>query len=251
MRCRFSINCCRLVPIAAAIVICAALGDVRPSLATKPAEILRYEVSWNGNRAGHGDVTTIRDAQRVNVTVQAVSDGALKAVLEFWSRVQATFNAANFQPEKYVYQLRSNILRSEVVDLSFDHGTGLVTVNKLLGKARESHSEKIARVYDPVTAIYLLRRQKDFSKPACVDIYDGKARCRLFVSAGAAEPVTVKCGLYYGIGLQFRLVKLTGDKEELFAGKVWISDDAHRVPLMLTSSHQVGTVRLELVQIER
>lgn len=248
---RLSITWCRLVLFPAVIVICAGLADVRPGYATKPTEILRYEVSWNGNRAGHGDITTVVDVQRINVTVQAVSDGAVKAVLEFWSRVQATFGAGNFRPEKYVYQLKSNILRSEVVDLSFDHGTGLVTVNKLLGKARESHSEKIAEVYDPVTAIYRLRRQKDFSKPSRVDIYDGKARSRLFVSAGLAEPVSVKCGLYYGIGLQFRLVKLTGDKEELATGKVWVSNDDQRIPLLLTSSHRVGTLRLELLQVER
>jgi len=248
---RFAVTCARWVPVAFAMAIIVVISDVRQSLASKPTEILRYEVMWNGQRAGHGDITTVQDAQRINVTVQAVSDGALKAVLEFWSRVQATFAAPSFRPEKYVYQLKSNILRSELVDLSFDHGTGLVTVNKLLGKARESHAEKIASVYDPVSAIYRLRRQKDFSKPSCVDIYDGKASARLFVSAGAVEPLAVKCGSYYGIGLQFRLVKLTGDKEELFAGKIWISDDAHRVPLMLTSRHQVGTVQLELVQVER
>jgi Protein of unknown function (DUF3108) len=251
MRPRFVITCCRWASVAAAVVVFAAFSDVRPSLGATPTEILRYEVSWNGKRAGHGDITTVHDAKRTSVTVQAVSDGALKAVLEFWSRVQATFGAASFRPEKYVYQLKSNILRSELVDLSFDHGTGLVTVNKLLGTARECHSEKIAQVYDPVSAIYRLRRQRDFSKPVCVDIYDGKARSRLFVSAGAVEPVAVKCGLYHGIGLEFRLLKLTGDKEELIAGKVWISNDIHRVPLLLTSSHQVGTVRLELLQVER
>jgi hypothetical protein len=218
--------------------------------ATSP-EILRYEVTWNGNKAGHGDVTTTRDADRVNVTVQAVSDGALKAVLEIWSRVQASFGAKTFKPHQYTFRLRSNLLRSEVVDLNFDHDSGLVAVNKFKGDEHESHQEKFESTVDPITAAFLLRTQKDFQKPRFVDVYDGKARARLFVSAGASEPVTVRGGAFQSIRLDLKLVKLTGDKENLGAATIWISNDNHRVPILLTSSHVVGTVRFELVNIER
>jgi hypothetical protein len=251
MACRALFRWKRLVLIVALIAMSASVHDVRCGLANKPTEVLRYEVSWNGKRAGHGDITTMNDAERVSVVVQAVSDGALKAVVDLWSRVHATFGASDFRPEKYVYQLKSNVLRSELVDLTFDHGTGLVMVNKQMGKERESHSEKIGEVYDPISAVYLLRRQKDFSQPSYVDIYDGKARARLFVSPGTPQIVAVKCGSYQGIALQLRLVKLTGDREQLAKGKVWISDDDHRIPLLLTWSHLVGTVRFELVQVER
>jgi hypothetical protein len=47
------------------------------------------------------------------------------------------------------------------------------------------------------------------------------------------------------------LVRLTGNKEEIGAATLWISDDAFRIPLLLTSSPIVGTVRFELVQVQR
>jgi hypothetical protein len=84
-----------------------------------------------------------------------------------------------------------------------------------------------------------------------VDVYDGKARARLFVTPAGTEYLTVKGGLYPAIRLRLRLVRLTGNKEEIGAATLWISDDAFRIPLLLTSSPIVGTVRFELVQVQR
>ena len=221
-------------------------------LASGPSEILRYEVTWNGSKAGHGDITTKIDPKKKNVTViaQAVSDGVLKAVCEIWSRVQATFAARTFKPKTYSFNLKSNLLRRELVDVTFDHKTKTVKVNKLLGGERESHSEKFSGVYDPITAAYLLRNQKDFTKPMYVDIYDGKDRARLFVNPMGTEQVRLKTGVHPAVRLSLRLVKLTGNKEELATGQLWISNDRHRIPLLLTSSPLVGTVRFELVQAQ-
>jgi len=220
--------------------------------ASERAEILRYEVTWNGSKAGHGDITTRIDPERKDVTVvaQAVSDGVLKAVCEIWSRVQATFAARTFKPKTYAFNLKSNLLRQESVDVTFDHKTKTVKVNKVLGRDRESHSEKFTGVYDPITATYLLRNQKDLTKPMYVDIYDGKDRSRLFVNFMCSEPVKVRTGVHPAVRLSLRLVKLSGDKEELARGQLWISDDKHRIPLLLTSSPVVGTLRFELVQAQ-
>ncbi len=110
--------------------------------AFESGEVLRYEVSWNGNRAGHGDVTTTREASLVKVMAQAVSDGPLKKILEIWSRVQATFTLRGFKPQQYSFILKSNLGGIEGVDLSFNHATSLVQVNKRKGDERESHAEK-------------------------------------------------------------------------------------------------------------
>ncbi len=213
-------------------------------------EVLRYEVSWNGNKAGHGDVTTTRDASLVKVMAQAVSDGPVKKILEIWSRVQATFTLRGFKPQQYSFILKSNLGGIEGVDLSFNHDTSLVQVNKRKGDERESHAEKFAGTYDPITAIYLLRSQKDLTKPLFVDIYDGKDRSRLFVNRVGEEQVQVKTGLHSAVCLSWRLAKLGHGMQELATGKLWISNDRNRVPLLLTSSPVVGTIRLELVQAQ-
>jgi hypothetical protein len=225
--------------------------DVPMGIGVQPDEILRYEVTWNGKRAGHGDITTTGELGRVKVVVQAVSDGVLNTVVEMWSRIQSTFAPRTFTPHKYVFHLKSNLSPTEVVDLSFDPKTGLVQVNKQKGDEVESHCEKRDSAYDPVTAAYLLRHQPDLSRAMYVDVYDGKARARLFVTPAGTEYLTVKGGLYPAIRLRLRLVRLTGNKEEIGAATLWISDDAFRIPLLLTSSPIVGTVRFELVQVQR
>ncbi len=220
--------------------------------AAERSEVLRYEVTWNGSKAGHGDITTKIDPKRKSITViaQAVSDGVLKAVCEIWSRVQSTFTARTFKPKTYTFNLRSNLLRHEWVEVTFNHKTKTVKVNKVLGGEKESHSEKFSGVYDPITAAFLLRNQRDFKKPMYVDIYDGKDRARLFVNFVGTEQVRLKTGVHSAVRLSLRLVKLTGDKEELAKGQLWISNDQHRIPLVLTSSPVVGTLRFELVQAQ-
>ncbi|MBI4964912.1 MAG: DUF3108 domain-containing protein [Desulfomonile tiedjei] len=223
---------------------------VHCTLAAERSEVLRYEVTWNGNKAGHGDITTKANAKEVTVVAQAVSDGVLKAVIELWSQIHAKFTPKNFKPQTYKFHLKSSLSNPESVDLAFDHKTQLVQVNKQKGSERESHCEKFSGVYDPITAIYLLRHQADLSKPMFVDIYDGKDRSRLLVNPAGNQHVKVKTGMHQAVCLDLRLVKLTGDKKEVATGKLWISNDEHRIPLLLTSSPIVGTIRFELVQAQ-
>ncbi len=221
-----------------------------PTFAKDKTEVLRYEVSWNGNRAGHGDITMKTDSKMMSVTAQAVSDGALKALLEIWSRVQATFSASTFLPESYRFHLKSNLLRSEVVDLSFDQKKQTVHVNKSKAEGVESHSEKSGGLHDPISAVYLLRNQKDLDKPLFVDIYDGKDKARLFVYPEGPETVNVKAGSLSAVRMALRLERLGREPKEIAKGKLWISNDENRIPLLLTSSPIVGTIRFELVHAQ-
>jgi hypothetical protein len=60
----------------------------------------------------------------------------------------------------------------------------------------------------------------------------------------------VKAGGFNAVRLNLKLVKLSGERQEIGRASLWISDDDSRMPLLLTSSHMVGTVRFELVQVE-
>jgi hypothetical protein len=224
------------------IFLTGALGD------DHHMEILRYEVTWNGQKAAHGDITTKRDGADMHVSVQAVSDGVLKSMIELWSKVQAGFHAKTFRPQWYTFQLKSNLLPAELVNLTFDHKSGLVTVDKQKGEERENHQEQYQSAYDPITAAFLLRSQPRFEKALRVDVYDGKDRARLFVTPHTTGPLTVKGGTFQALGLDLKMVKLTGDKKELGKARLWMSDDSRRIPLLLTSNPIVGTIRFELLQ---
>jgi hypothetical protein len=238
----------RKVFFLAAILACL-MGPVSAFAASDGTELLRYEVTWNGNKAGHGDISTKKDAKTVNVTAQAVSDGVVKTLIEMWSRIQATFSAKTLQPLSYNFAFKSNLGSPELVTLTFDHKTKLVQVDKQRGTERENHAEQFSGLYDPISAAFLLRNQKDYTKPMFVDIFDGKDKSRLFVTYAGNEKLKVQAGLHPAVCLNLRLMKLTGDKKEVGNGKLWISDDQHRVPLCLTSSPLLGTIKFELVQL--
>ncbi len=211
-------------------------SNTRDACSSERIELLRYEVTWNGQKAGHGDITSVRNSKQINVTAQAVSDGVLKSIIELWSRIQATFHAKTFQPQTYRFHLKSNLGRPEIVDLLFDHNTNLVQVNKQRGDERENHAERFQGICDPITAAYRLRYQKDLSKPMYVDIYDGKDKSRLFVNPIGNEYLTLKTGVHPAISINLKLVRLGGDGRELATGKLWVSNDQYRIPLLLTSS---------------
>ncbi len=234
----------------ASLALCALLSS-DTARAAKPDEVLRYELTWNGQKAGHGNVAISRNAELVDVVVFAVSDGVVKSIAEIWCQVNSTFAAKTLKPASYRFQLKSNLLASEVVDLSFDQNKGLVAVNKHKRDEHESHVEQIGSAYDPLTAAFLLRSQKDLLKPMYVDIYDGKARARLFVTPGGQEQISVQGGTYPACRLGLRLVRLTGDKGEVGKALLWISDDEHRIPLLLKAPHITGMFRFELVSVER
>lgn len=235
---------------AAAIFLACSSVFVPEGQTSDRTEILRYVVTWNGNKAGHGDIATKKNGKVVDVTAQAVSDGVLKALTEMWSRIQATFSDRTFQPLTYNYAFKSNLSNPELVSLTFDHKTKLVTVDKVKGKEKENHAEQCAGVYDPISAAFLLRNRKDFTKPMYVDIYDGKGKSRLFVTYLGNDRLNLQTGQHPAVCLNLRLVKLHGDKSEVGTGKLWISDDEARIPLVLTSSPIVGTIRFELVQAQ-
>lgn len=236
----------RILLVTLAVVVTFWSG----AFARDKSELLRYEVTWNGSKAGHGDITTKSEDGKTSVVAQAVSDGALKTILEIWSRIQATFANKNFAPEFYRFHLKSNLLRSEVVDLSFDHKKQTVLVNKNLGGELESHSEKSVGLRDPVSAVFLLRNKKNFDKPMFVDIYDGKDKARLHVYPEGAEMVSVKAGKQEALRMNLRLERLGRETSEIAKGKLWISNDENRIPLLLTSSPIVGKIRFELVQAQ-
>jgi hypothetical protein len=244
-------SACRwtMLVVAAALVLVAAYGFAQDG--RQHQEILRYEVTWNGSKAGHGDITTKRGPRQTEVIAQAVSDGALKAVCEIWSRARATFTAKSYRPSAYRFTLKSNLLRQEMVDVKFDHKNKTVQINKILGGEREAHSERLggAAVYDPITAAFLLRGQKNFNRPMFVDIFDGKDKARLLVTPRGTEQIKTRTGVHPAYRLNLKLVKIRGN-EELATGQLWISNDRYRLPLLLTSSHVVGTVRFELVQAQ-
>ncbi len=235
--------------VRAVVALWLVLWAMGPGGSFANDEILKYEVTWLGKQAAHGDIVLKRGADLNTVVVQAVSDGNLKRLVEVWSRIQVKFTSDTMEPRWYHFELKSNRLPDEVVDLSFDHARKLVRVDKKKkGDDQDVHSEQFSRIYDPVTAIYLLRYQRDLTKAMQVDVYDGKDHARLYVNPIGTDVVTVKAGRFPALGLNLKVVKLTGSREELGKGTLWISNDERRIPLLLKSAPIVGQVQFELVE---
>ena len=232
-------------------------GGVTLALADKSTtashrEDLSYVVQWKGSQAGPGGITTIHDRGRVKIEATAVTDNPIKRILEIWCKVEAAFGIKNrrLKPKRYQYRIKSNLLRHERVELTFDKRSDIVTVYKRLGDHQERHKEKIGSALDPVTAAFLIRLLVDQKKRISIKIYDGRARCRLTADPVSTEHLVVKGGAFNAIKWNITIVKLTGKKEQLATGKLWVSDDNNRIPILLVSNVSVGTVRVELVRVK-
>jgi len=58
------IFCRNAVALLVVGAVCSAIFATGVCSAAGGTEVLRYEVTWNGNKAGHGDITTRRTVLR-------------------------------------------------------------------------------------------------------------------------------------------------------------------------------------------
>ena len=233
------------------------IGHVTFALADKSSSVshredLSYVVQWKGSQAGHGGITTIHDRGGVKIEATAVTDNPIKRILEIWCRVEGAFGIKNrrLKPKRYQYRIKSNLLRNERVELTFDKKSDIVSVYKLLGDRQERHKEKVGSALDPVTAAFFIRLLAHQKKRISINIYAGRARCRLTAVPVSKERLVVRGGAFNSTKWNMTIVKLTGKKEQVATGNLWVSNDNNRIPILLISNVSVGTVRIELVKVK-
>jgi hypothetical protein len=196
--------------------------------------------------------TVVAGRQVYNVRVEAKTSRALDLVWKMRDTIHSTFDARGLIPSRFTFHQREN---ARVIDTEarYDEATKRWVVNRQqVGKRRKSYDFESQNTLDPLTAVYLAR-SIDFKAGDRLyfNLFGGRYRYLLELYVERKEPVTMGSGKIveaYKIIPRLQNVTKRGYAERLNEAVIWISADARRLPIKLSSKIVFGSVYVELVE---
>lgn len=219
-----------------------------------------YQATWNGMFAvATAEVyttPTVVDGKKVyQVRVEAKTSRTLDWIWKMRDTISSTFDAKALQPSRFTFSQREN---SRVIDTDarLDHSTKKWAVNRQqVGKKTKIYQFESQNTLDPITATYLAR-STDFKvgDKMYFKVFGGRYQYLLELFVEKKEPVELASGKRveaYRIIPRIQNITKSGYADRLNDAVVWISADARRLPVKLSSKITFGTVYLDLMQDDK
>jgi hypothetical protein len=218
--------------------------------ALKVPEVLRYDLTWAGIKAGEASLEVTDEGAWVRITSTARSAKWLSLFYTVDDRVESRLSkdgSPRFigRPMNYRLTLREGRHRKNK-EVIFDSRNSKVTYIDYL--AEEKKELKVpAFTLDPLSSFFYLRTlDLKVGKPVYVTIFDSKKVWNVEVQVLRRERIEVPAGVFDTI-----LVKPLMKSEGIFYRKgeifIWLTDDEKRIPVMLKSKVKVGSIKASLV----
>jgi len=216
----------------------------------KIPEILHYDLTWTGIKAGEASLEIRQNGDEIYITSIARS---IKWVSVFYtvndmveSRLQKNLKTQGIgQPVNYRLNIREgkNRKNKEVI---FDHAAlKAIYIDHLENERKEFEIPSF--IFDPISSFYFLRTQNlEVGKSLYVTVFDSKKVWNVEVQVLRKEKVAVPAGKFDTI-----VVKPLMQSEGIFYRKgeiyIWLTDDERRIPVMLKTKVKIGSVNALLV----
>ena len=240
--------------LAALSAVAALAGSATPGEppAATPApvfagETLTYAMSWGPFAGGMMRIATSpamdlggRAAYRIELT--AISNEFISNFFVVRDSIISWIDAQTLESLRYEkHTVEGKRVDDERID--FDHDTGIA----VRGNRRIPFTPP---VFDSLSAVYYLRtRPLPASEPLDLEVVSGKHAYRLEVDVEGLEAVKTPAGLFRARKVHPRM------KEEGLLRKqadlwLWLTEDDNRVPVMIRSKLNFGTLTAKLVRRE-
>lgn len=257
---------CRVKPLAA----------VHDRLPFGPGELLSYDVAFLGIRTGKvnlkvGEKTVVDGIGTYPLQAQAKTDGFLEVLGNFDARMVSFFDPRTLMPVRMANRVVSTQRFEDTPTISREDGAFAPAVigpdgpngggvharlkrtgpdGKLDKKARLKSS---ADVVDLLSVVYYLRsRALPPGAPFCFELYHRRRLWRVEGTVGGVELVRAPIGARRAQRLDARISATTGkQKAEPRQVTAWLSDDADRFPVLVSTPDKVGSLELRLLSAER
>lgn len=219
-----------------------------PASAMSPNEKLVYDVSWSGVKAG----TTVQEFSTKGNELHIVTNTRSTPWLDTFFRVEDRAESVvvrgsgdRFGVPRYFRNKISEGSHRRLKEARFDHQKLKVEAKDLLGK--KQHTDDIsANTFDPLSVVYYVRTlELTPGKSLFVDIYDCKKLWNTEVKVLRREEVETPVGRFKTIVVQ-PLMKADGFFARTGEVKVWLTDDALRIPVMVSTKVKIGKIKAVL-----
>lgn len=212
-------------------------------------ERLVYDISWSGITAGTATQEILRDGESLRMVSTARSAAWLSAFFTVDDRIEALMSPGSSQfplglPATYSEKVREGPTRRHKL-VTFDHRQRQAVVEDLLGKTKVSFPVT-AITYDSLSCFFFARMQKmEPGTSFYVDIFDGKRLHNTEVKVIGRE--TVKTGLgAFSTVLIMPILKTEGIFSKTGDIRIWLTDDARRIPVKMRSKVKIGSITATL-----
>jgi len=222
-----------------------ALDPGRPALPFAPGERADYDVALGAIHAGTARIVVGEPSGEVwPIVLLAKSEGVL-SILGIRESLTSFLDAASGLPRG------SLLVASELGDrhedrTTFDRAAGTATLEvRRKGRLAERTVQVARDAHDLPTAIARLRSElREPGQRVEVPVLSGAQAFVLVAEAEAREAIEVPAGRHAALRVRLRL----GFSGPFSGGdvRVWLSDDARRVPLVIEAPFAIGTVRAKL-----
>ena len=214
-----------------------------------------YKASWNGIPVATAVVSTtsqmIAGKKFYTVRVDAKTSAILDLFWKMRDTITSTIEAKVLAPTRFTFSQREN---QKVIDTEakFDRNAKKWSVYRdERTQVKKYEFDQPPNTIDPITAVYLARSQ-DFKvgDRLYFNIFGGKYRYLLDLEVERRETIEIASGKVEAFKIVPRLKNhmKEGYAERMNEASVWISADARRVPVMLSSKIFVGNIYMEKIE---
>lgn len=249
---------------------------LRDHLPFGPGEQLSYDVALLGVRTGKvnlrvGERAWVDGIATYPLHAQAKSDGFLEVLGNFDARMVSFFDPRSLMPVRMVNRVVVQQPFKDAPYVSREDGAfnaahvtdgnavGGIVNARLRRTGPDSGIDKTARlrssadVVDLLSVIYYLRaRELTASTPVCFELYH---RRRLWHVEGVVKPAELKSapiGSRRAVRLEAVVTRVGGlDPPPPRPVTAWITDDADRLPLLVSTPDKLGNIEVRLLSHTR
>jgi hypothetical protein len=216
-----------------------------PNFALTVGERLSYAVSWS-NYIVAGELTLVTKSRSrlegvdaVHVAAEAQSVGLVRALVYKVNDTYESFiDAATMRPVRAEKNSRRGSKREQ----------SSIVIDQKGRTARTSDGRTIeipADTYDMAGLLYAIRAMDlEIGRPRTFNLLEDNKLYAITVTAEAKEKVTTRMGSFDAIRMA---TKMAGGRESnLYNLKLYVTNDARRLPVLITAEPSWGDVKVEL-----
>lgn len=218
-------------------------------------ETLVYEASWEGIAVAETRVSLVRNHAHPSwwtgqmwVTTSPVAD-VLYRMRDYF---REDFDYTTWRPSQ-LYIVQHEKSRLDVWRATFDDSARLVTATKT-NRAGRTWVRRFSggEPWGPFSgAMMALSQPLRPGKTYTVDVFGGGSRYVFAFAVLKREPLTTGLGTFQALRIEPSAVWLSENsfRNQASSMTVWVTDDAHHLPLRIESAVFFGAVRADLRQI--
>lgn len=232
-------------------LLAMAVFSARFAFAFEVIERFEYDLRWLGIKAGTAELEVGKEGENIRIVSTARSDRWVSVFYPVDDRVESVFKVgpSGALPISFVKRLREGRFRRHREYL-FDNGAGKVFLNDHL-KGEKAEFAVPLTVFDPLSALYRMRALPlRVGESVYLPVFDDKKLWNVEAKVLRKERVKTPLGSFDTI-----VVKPILQSEGIFSGSgdilIWLADDGRRVPVLMKTELDIGSVTAVLVRAPR